>query len=316
MKRWDGLVDGYIKECEQRGLSEATLIAIRRELDRCGCWLKRRRPTLNLEEVDGLVLIEYIGSRTRFHAKTTVSSVTSKLRCLGEYLVREGVWSKNPMRWVKGPRLDWRGRMPRRIGKEHLTKIWEATSQKRGAYQQHLSIAVLALLYGTGLRRGELERLDVAHWKREEGLLQIDGRKTGQERNVPVSEGIWRCLEAYLPLRQNLLEQRGDVSEPALFLNRAGFRLSSQCLGLMVHRLAKSADVPLVSLHQFRHTCASDLLENGVSLPEVQQLLGHATVVTTARYLQIADPERARAIKRHPLNDYLGSPEQCERRAA
>jgi integrase len=85
---------------------------------------------------------------------------------------------------------------------------------------------------------------------------------------------------------------------------------------LLVHRLAKSADVPLVSLHQFRHTCASDLLENGVSLPEVQQLLGHATVVTTTRYLQIADPERARAMKQHPLNDYLGSPEQSERRAA
>jgi integrase/recombinase XerD len=84
--------------------------------------------------------------------------------------------------------------------------------------------------------------------------------------------------------------------------------MSSQSLGLMVHRLAKRAAVPLVSLHQFRHTCASDLLENGVSLPEVQQMLGHATVVTTTRYLQIADPERARAIKKHPLNDYLIQP--------
>ena len=99
------------------------------------------------------------------------------------------------MRWIKGPRLDSRGRMPRRIGKEHLTKIWDATSQQRNDYQQHLSLVVLALLYGTGLRRGELERLDLAHWKREEGLLQIDGRKTGCERNVPVTDGIWRCLE-------------------------------------------------------------------------------------------------------------------------
>jgi site-specific recombinase XerD len=315
MKRWDGLVDGYIKSCESRGLSEATLIGVRNELDRWGCWMKRRRPKPNLEEVEGLMLIEYIRSRTRFHAKTTVSSVTSKMRCMGEYLVQEGVWSKNPMRWVKGPRLDWRGRMPKRIGKEHLKKIWDATSQNRNGYQQHLSIAVLALLYGTGLRRGELERLDLDHWKREEGILQIDGRKTGCERNVPVSEGIWRCLEAYLPLRQNLLEKRGACGEPALFLNRAGLRMSSQSLGLMVHRLAKVAEVPLVSLHQFRHTCASDLLENGVSLPEVQQLLGHATVVTTTRYLQIADPERARAIKKHPLNDYLGLAEQQEGRA-
>jgi site-specific recombinase XerD len=196
------------------------------------------------------------------------------------------------------------------------SKPWDAASQNRNDYQQHSLIAVLALLYGTGLRRGELERLDLDHWKREEGILRIDGRKTGHERSVPVSEGIWRCLEAYLPLRQNLLEKRGVCRESALFLNRDGRRMSSQHLGLMVHRLAKKAEVPLVSLHQFRHTCASDLLENGVSLPEVQQMLGHATVMTTTRYLQIADPERARAIRKHPLNDYVGLPGELEGRAA
>ena len=313
MKRWDGMMEGYLQQCVTRGLSEATVAGLRRELERWGLWLKRRRPKPNLEEVDGQMHIEYIRNRTRFHAKTTVASVTSKLRLMGEYLVQEGVWRKNPMRWIKGPRLDPRGRMPKRIGSEHLKKIWAASSENRNDYQQHLSIAVLALLYGTGLRRGELERLDLEHWQREEGILKIDGRKTGQERSVPVSEGIWRCLEAYLPLRQNLLEKRGECREPALFLNRAGLRMSSQSLGLMVHRIAKRASVPLVSLHQFRHTCASDLLESGVSLPEVQQLLGHATVVTTTRYLHIADPERTRAMKQHPLNDYLGLATSLER---
>ena len=316
MKRWDGLVDGYLKSCEFRGLSDVSILSIRIEMDRWGCWLKRWRPRMNLEEVEGALLIKYIRSRTRFRAKTTLSSITSKMRCMGEYLVQEGIWTKNPMRWIKGPRLDWRGRMPKRIGKEHLQKIWDAASQNRNDYQRHLSLAVLSLLYGTGLRRGEMERLDLDHWRREEGVLRIDGRKTGRERSVPVTEGIWRCLEAYLPLRQNLLEKRGICSEPALFINRSGFRMSSQNLSMLIHRLAKTANVPLVSLHQFRHTCASDLLETGVSLPEVQQFLGNATVTTTTRYLQIADPERSRAIKKHPLNDYLGLLEQQERRAA
>jgi site-specific recombinase XerD len=160
-------------------------------------------------------------------------------------------------------------------------------------------------LYGTGLRRGELERLNLEDWKREEHLLAIDGRKTGCERSVPLSEEIGRCLEAYLPWRQNLLEQRGANGEKALLLNREGKRLSAQSLGLLVHRLARRAQVPLVSLHQFRHTCASDLLESGASLPEVQSLLGHKRVETTARYLHVADPERARAMSQHPLNDYL-----------
>lgn len=306
MKRWDSLVDGYMRWGESRGLSEVTLYGQRNELDRLGCWLKRRRPKPNLEQVDGPLLIDYIRGRTAFHAKGTVSAVMSVMRCFGGYLVQQGAWISNPMRWVHGPRLDPRGKLPRRIGREHLTRLWDASRLNRTRYQQRLALAVLSLLYGTGLRRGELERLNLADWQREEGILKIDGRKTGQERSVPVSEGIWRCVEAYLPDRQNMLERRGLCSEPALFLNRHGQRLTANQLALMVHRLAKTANVPLVNLHQFRHTCASDLLESGVSLPAVQQMLGHATVITTTRYLQIADPERARAIKKHPLNDYLG----------
>jgi site-specific recombinase XerD len=305
MKQWDNVVDGYTRLCEARGLSGEWVRGLRSELDRLGCWLKRRRPKPVLEEIDGQVLIAYLRRRTHFHAKATVVSVSSKLRCFGEHLVERGVWRQNPMRWIKGPRLDWRGRLPRRIGAVHLQRLWEAAAQQRSHYHQHLGVAALSLLYGTGLRRGELERLNVADWKREENLLQIDGRKTGYERSVPLSEGIARCLETYLPARQNLLEACGTLGEEALLLSRQGRRLSAQSLGIMIHRLARRAEVPLVSLHQFRHTCASDLLESGATLPEVQNLLGHKCVGTTSRYLHIADPERARAMSKHPLNDYL-----------
>lgn len=306
MKRWDEMVDGYMEWCKDRGLGEATLRKKRDELDRWGNWMKRRRPRVELEEVDHVLLTEYIRRRTRFHAKATVAGVASELRCMGDYLVMEGVWRTSAMRWIRGPRLDPRGRLPRRIGAEHLKRIWEAVRINRSEYQQHLALAVVALLYGTGLRRGELERLDLTDWKREEGRLLVDGRKTGQERSIPVSEGIWRCVEGYLPLRKRLLERHGATFEEALFVNRNGKRMSSEVLGLLVHRLARAAKVPLVSLHQFRHSCASDLLESGVSLPIVQQMLGHARVTTTVRYLQIADPERARAMKMHPINECLG----------
>jgi site-specific recombinase XerD len=258
-----------------------------------------------LEEVNGEMLIGYVRSRTRFRAKSTVAGVVSKLRCFGEYLVQQGKWAQNPMRWVRGPRADARGKLPRRIGAEHLRQLWEAAPRQRGSYCQQLSVAVLALLYGTGMRRGELERLNLQDWKREENLLAIDGRKTGSERRVPVIEGIGRCLEAYLPLRHNLLERRGTLGEKALLINREGKRLSAHSLGLLVHRLARKAKVPLVSLHQFRHTCASDLLEKGASLLEVKDILGHKSVQSTSRYLHIAGPERAAAISKHPLNDYL-----------
>jgi integrase/recombinase XerD len=315
MKRWDGMVEGYLKRCEQRGLSECTRYMILRECERLGCWLKRRRPKVVLEEVSGEMLVEYVKKSTQFNARATVVSVVSRVRCLGDYLLEEGVWTKNPMRWVRGPKLDPRGRLPRRIGKGELVKLWDATGVRRSQYQQHVAMAVLALLHGTGLRRGELERLDLEDWKREEGVLVIDGRKTGRERAVPVSEGMWRCVEAYLPRRHNLLEKVGRLEEKALLVSQKGTRMQGIGVALMLRRLAVAAGIGRVTPHQFRHTCASDLLESGVSLPAVKEVLGHACVTTTVRYLQVADPARAAAVERHPLNDYLGK-EQKEGRAA
>ena len=62
-------------------------------------------------------------------------------------------------------------------------------------YARYQAVCVLAILYGAGLRRGELERLDVADWDRDASVLRIDGQKTGVERSVPVGEGVWRCIE-------------------------------------------------------------------------------------------------------------------------
>ncbi len=305
MRRWDGLIDGYVRYCEARGLKEVTISHRRRELERWGLWLKRRRPKVNLETVDSELLIRYIRSRTVFHSKATISGVVSVMKCMGEFLVEEGIWNKSPMRWIWGPKLNPRARIPKRIGAAHLTRLWDAIKTVREDYSRHQALALLSILYSTGLRRGELMRLDMEDWKRDEQLLIIDGEKTGMERAVPVSHMVRQCIEAYLPQRHNLLEKRGRVNERSLFVSRQGDRLSAQALGKFVHSLAHRAGVPLVTLHQFRHSCASDLLENGVSLPEVQHILGHAVIMSTMRYTHIADPQRRRAIDRHPINEFL-----------
>ena len=67
--------------------------------------------------------------------------------------------------------------------------------------------------------------------------------------------------------------------------------------------MARRAGVSIRSLHQFRHTCASDLLEAGVHLAQVQRILGHSVIATTVRYVHIADPQRREAMRLHPLND-------------
>jgi site-specific recombinase XerD len=308
MKRWDSLVDEYLQGCEAAGLSTETIKSRRSELSRWGGWLKRRRPRPALEGVTPELIVEYVRSRSAYHAKASVAAVVSTLRCMGEFLVSKEVWPSNPLRWIRGPKLDPRARLPKRIGKENLLGLWKEAAQSRGEFARHQRLALLSVLYSTGLRRGEIERLDVSGWNRDEGVLTIDGRKSARERRVPVAEGVARVIEAYLPQRHNVLERVGNRQEKALFVTRYGERLKGVKVSQHIHSLARRARVPLVSLHQFRHTCASDLIEAGVSLPEVQDILGHAVIATTMRYLSISDPERRKAMEKHPLEGVLVQP--------
>lgn len=305
MRRWDRLVDAFVEDCRARGLNPGYVAATAGRLARWGGWLKQRRPRVTIEQIDADLITRYIESSSSFRAKATVYGTLSTMRCFGDYLVAQGLWTINPLRWMKGPKVTPYSRMPKRIDRAHLESIWRQAAACRGEYSPHLWVTVLSLLYGTGLRRGELERLQVDALDREHCTLRIDGRKTGRERCVPLPEMVMRCLEAYLPRRHNQLEKAGAVSERALLVSRLGAPLTGVAISNGIHAISRRADVPLHSLHQFRHTCASDLLEAGVHLAEVQKLLGHSGIATTVRYVHIADPQRREAMRHHPLNDWL-----------
>lgn len=305
MRRWDRLVDGYMEEYRARGINPSRVAHTAAALDRWGRWLKQRRPRVAIERIDADLITRYIASRSSFRAKATVYDHLSTMRGFGDYLVRQGLWTISPLRWMKGPKVTPYSHLPKRIDREHMQALWREAGSRRGECSAHLWVTVLALLYGTGLRRGELERLDVECFDRAEGMLRIDGRKTGSQRCVPLPAMVLQCLEAYLPRRHNVLERNQALGERALLVTRRAQRVSAQTISNVIHRIARRAGVPIHSLHQFRHTCASDLLEAGVHLAEVQRVLGHSVISTTVRYVHIADPQRREAMRMHPLNDWL-----------
>jgi site-specific recombinase XerD len=305
MRRWDRLVDGYIEDYRARGISPARVAHTAATLDRWGRWLKQRRPRVSIEQIDAELITRYIASCSTFRAKATVYDTLSTMRGFGDYMVREGLWTVSPLRWMKGPKITPYSHLPKRIDRAHMQALWREAGSRRGECSAHLWVTVLALLYGTGLRRGELERLDVECFDREHGTLRIDGRKTGTERCVALPPMVLQCLEAYLPRRHNVLERSAALGERALLITRLGTRLTGQTISNTIHRIARRAGVSIHSLHQFRHTCASDLLEAGVHLAQVQRVLGHCVIATTVRYVHIADPQRRKAMQLHPLNEWL-----------
>jgi len=305
MRRWLEVTSGYVAACQARGVGEEQRKATRRELERLGNWLLATRSTLTLEEIDTELLVSYLRSRSVFKAKTTVSGIVSKLRCFGVWLVQEGYWQKSPMQWLKGPKINPYAKAPQRLSRESMTKLWQGAATSKSSFGQKQWLCALALLYGLGLRRGEVTRLNVKDWQPGEGLIRADVRKTRKQLSLPLQEMVARCMEAYLPEREEHLRELGKPDETALFVNRRGNRLSGPALGAGLFRIAERMEVPLDRLHQFRHTCASDLIEAGVHLPEVQRLLGHAAITSTVRYLHFSDPQRRAAVERHPLNDIL-----------
>lgn len=305
MRSWDNLVEQYIEEYFARGINPSTIDNVRRELDRLGAWLKSRRPKPRLETINSDLLIDYIKVRSAFKSKSTIYGTVSRMRGMGDFLVRQEVWASNPLRWIQGPKVTPYHRMPKRISGNDMQSIWDAAANAGTPFIAQKWITVLALLYGTGIRRGELARLKLTDWSPSTDIITIDGRKTGMQRNVPVPDLVSQCINSYLPFRYNFLETRQRVNTDTLFVNNEGEPIREDSISNGVHRIAKRAGVKLHSLHQFRHTCASDLLESGVCMAQVQMVLGHQHLGTTMRYTHIADPKRHEAVALHPLNDWL-----------
>lgn len=150
--------------------------------------------------------------------------------------------------------------------------------------------AVLGLLYGCGLRRAELVRLDLADYDQTVGTLRVKGKRN-KERTIPVVNGAARALADWLTVR-------GHGPGP-LFTgtgrNNNGGRLTTQAIYDMLQRRAEAAGIASLSPHDFRRTFVGELLDRGADIVTVQKLAGHADVTTTARYDRRGDKAKRKA---------------------
>ncbi|HEU5193282.1 MAG TPA: tyrosine recombinase XerC [Methylomirabilota bacterium] len=222
-------------------------------------------------------------------APASVARKLAAVRSCYRFLVRRGVIEGNPAREARSPR------QPRRL--VSFLPIDEATQlvdgKAIGGRSRARDLAILELLYASGLRVSELAGLDLDDVDRGERTVRVLG-KGSKERIVPYGGAASRALESWLG-------ERGEARGP-LFTNARGGRLTVRSVHTIVRRSARAAGITRrVSPHTLRHTFATHLLEGGADLRAIQELLGHSRLSTTQRYTHVGAEQLMKVYDRaHP----------------
>ena len=213
-------------------------------------------------------------------SKRSAARLVSALRSFFTWCVEEGEVKENPCDRVDAPKL---GKyLPEVLSVEEVTAILESVDLNAPFGKRDR--AILEVLYGCGLRVSEAAGLRISHVHWDEGFVDIVG-KGDKQRLVPLGQVAAEAIRAYLPERP---EPAARSCEDILFLNRFGKPLSRVSIFKLVKDQAMAAGIQKeISPHTFRHSFATQLIENGADLRMVQEMLGHASILTTEIYTHI-----------------------------
>ena len=299
--RIDRAVDGYLRHIAvERGLSENTVAAYRRDLAGYAGWL-REQGVEETGEVTPVMLGSFVADRAAAQPPMAASSLArlqSSVRGLHRFLAREGIETADPSANLRPPKQP--KRLPKALTIEQVEKLLDAagpppatgsdaTGAAGGATGDLVGLrdrALLELLYATGARVSEIVQLDVDDMAHGD-VLRVRG-KGSKERIVPVGSYARAAVDAYLTRSRPELSRRGRAT-PRLFLGARGAPLSRQSAWLVIHSAAERAHLTAhVSPHTLRHSFATHLLQGGADVRVVQELLGHASVATTQIYTYVS----------------------------
>lgn len=272
----------------ERGAARNTILAYGRDLEQA-------------EEMLGGVLdtatpaqMAKLGVGWTSLAPSSLARKVSALRQFFGFLVDEGLREDDPTHAL--PRPTTRRPLPKLLSHAEVERLFDVAEDEAKGERPHAVrlLALLELLYGSGLRATELVSLPLSSVPRDAPFLTVTG-KGGQSRMVPVSQRAKKALRRWTDVR--------NANSPWLFPSRSG-HISRVRLFQLLKDLAVRADLPpeKVSPHVLRHAFATHLLEGGVDLRALQTLLGHADISTTQIYTHV---DAARLVKlvneRHPL---------------
>jgi integrase/recombinase XerD len=280
----------------ERGAAALTIDAYRHDLEDFGAFLGGDVTTASAD-----ILKAYMAHMT--DAGLAPRTAARRLSCLKQFfrfLFAENIRADDPTSVLESPRQG--ARLPKYLGEDEVDLLLSAAKADESPKGLRL-LALLDLLYATGLRVSELVSLPLAAVARDRPVLIVRG-KGSKERMVPVGAPARASIAAYLEVRDRFLSA-GAPSSPWLFPSRgATGHLSRDAVSKALKDLAiQSGIAPArISPHVLRHSFASHLLAHGADLRSLQQMLGHADISTTQIYTHVLDERLRRLVESsHPL---------------
>jgi integrase/recombinase XerC len=246
-------------------------------------------PEIDIQRLDHIVIQAFLGYLYSQHKqKSTIARKVATLKSFFQFLQKKGHLNSNPVRGIKAPKIP-----------QYLPAI-PHVEEMEGIFQQVegvdiLSIrdlAILEMLYATGIRVDELVNLTLADLDLRTRHIRIRG-KGKKERMVILGEPALKALQRYLSRRKELLPEEPSSSSAAhsdsIFLNYQGGPLTNRSVRRTVKKYVDKAGLDhRISPHSFRHAFASHLLNAGADLRIIQELLGHESLSTTQRYTHVS----------------------------
>lgn len=287
----------YLQDCEfQKGLDTKTLKAYRIDLMQFAAFEEQGKLLLDRDGV-----MAYITSLHQSYKPRSVRRKIASLKAFCSYLEYEGLLEESPFNRLR-LKLDPPLILPRTIPLPDIEGILTTAYQAKKGMLGGMAlrdVAILELLFATGIRVSELCALKPNDVRLEEGEIIIYG-KGAKERFVQIANlAVLQILQEYRTAFATAIEQVGNF-----FVNRLNRPLSDQSVRSIVRKYARLAGLEQhITPHMFRHSFATLLLEEDVDIRYIQRLLGHSSIVTTQIYTHVTGrKQRDILAAKHPRN--------------
>ena len=246
---------------------------------------KEKQRDFSIEDIHAPAVRKYVGSLYGDLKRSTIARKLSAVRSFFLFLEKEGLIKANPAAEVQSPKL---GKfIPSHLPVDDVFRLMDLPDRKNPLGLRDL--AILEVLYSCGIRVAELAGMNVSSVDDEQHLVKVLG-KGDKERIVPIGRQALRAVKTYLSATREIRKKNVSTgSEDPLFINFRGGRLTTRSIGRIVKRYARMGGLTEeISPHSMRHTFATHLLDGGLDLRSIQELLGHKSLATTQKYTHVS----------------------------